>query len=241
MSENFGRVFGGMAALAVIWIIVYWWWEPRGGAITFDTGSRAAVSPSGDFPQPSGGPLTNLDPAPAEGEAPPVNRSSGPSPSSSRSPAPAVIAPQFRLYTVKSGDTLARIAERELGSRAYADAIIRSNPLTSPENLAKAGRQIKLPLDPSNIRGAPNPEASAPPLPETAARPAPSDATPPETAPPADAGFTEYTVKEGDTLTEISRAHYGTIKHADLIAQANGIDADHLKIGQKLKLPPKPR
>jgi LysM repeat protein len=241
MSENFGRVFGGMAALAVLWIIVYWWWEPRGGAITFDTGSHAALAPSGETPPLSAEhPTPDLDPAPAEGEAPPGAPVGTPAAGSPRPPTPAIIPPQFRLYTVKGGDTLARIAERELGSRAYVDAIIRSNPLTSPENLAKAGRQIKIPVDPANIRGTPNPEAAAPPRAE-ASRPPRADPAPPPASPPEDADAVEYTVREGDTLTEISRAHYGTIKHADLIAQANGIDADHLKIGQKLKLPPKPR
>src|SRR5205085_1771301 len=142
MSENFGRVFGGMAALAVIWIFVYWWWEPRGGAITFDQTSHAGAvlpaEPPGVSAPPAG---PNLDPAPREGDlSSTLPRHVTPPPS-----LPAVIPPQFRQYTVKSGDTLARIAERELGSRAYVDAIIQSNPLTSPENLTRVGRQIRLP------------------------------------------------------------------------------------------------
>jgi nucleoid-associated protein YgaU len=232
MSENFGRAFGGMAALAVIWIIVYWWWEPRGGAITFDTGSHAgAVLPGDAPPAPRAGQGTNFDanpdPAPREGEL-----AGAAGPGLAPSPAvPAVIPPRFRLYTVKTGDTLARIAERELGSRAYAEAIVRSNPLTSPENLTRPGREIRLPVDPSNVRGVPNPESAA-------GVPPPRDAGGPGASPGA---VTEYTVEEGDTLSGISKAHYGSVRYADLIAQANGIDADHLKIGQKLRLPPKPQ
>ena len=228
MSENFGRVFGGMAALAVIWIIVYWWWEPRGGAITFDTTSHDAAAVSTDPPLPARHETpANPDPAPRGGAVKPGTTTAA------LHPATAVIPPQFRQYTIKSGDTLARIAERELGSRAYVDAIIRSNPLTSPENLARAGRQILIPVDPTNVRGVPNPEAAAPEPPREAMPPAPAPAPAP--------GFTEYTVKDGDTLSGISKAHYGSVRYADLIAQANDIDPDHLKLGQKLKLPPKPQ
>ena len=43
-----GRFFGGIAALAVLWIFVYWWWEPRGGAISVDPGPPAGDPRSGE-------------------------------------------------------------------------------------------------------------------------------------------------------------------------------------------------
>jgi nucleoid-associated protein YgaU len=49
-----------------------------------------------------------------------------------------------------------------------------------------------------------------------------------------------YTVKEGDTLTDISRRELGTAARANEIAELNGLsDPGRIKLGQVLKLPPK--
>ena len=48
----------------------------------------------------------------------------------------------------------------------------------------------------------------------------------------------KYTVKKGDTLSEIVKAKYGTTKKMKAVLRANpGLDADHIKVGQVITLP----
>ena len=56
-----------------------------------------------------------------------------------------------------------------------------------------------------------------------------------------DAG--QYVVKRGDTLSEISQAHYGTVRMVDRILRANPElgDGHLLRPGQRLVLPPTDR
>lgn len=48
-----------------------------------------------------------------------------------------------------------------------------------------------------------------------------------------------YTVKRGDTLSEIAQRAYGSAskRNIDAIRRANGIKGDTIRIGQKLKIP----
>jgi nucleoid-associated protein YgaU len=47
-----------------------------------------------------------------------------------------------------------------------------------------------------------------------------------------------YTIKKGDTLFKIARAKYGDASAVRKIKEANpGLDADHIKAGQKINLP----
>jgi nucleoid-associated protein YgaU len=217
VTESRGRVFGGLAALAVLWIVVYWWWEPRQPSITFDPSPPAAES---DGLAVATWPSGNVQPLPASAGG----QSS--EPLRVMEPRPAVIPPQFREYTVRDGDTWESIARRELGSPAHAEAILRSNPLMSGDR-PRAGRVVKIPLDPGNIQGRPSPEVAA------AERPA-----------AAGEGVVEYTIKSGDTLSGIAKAHYGSVTYADYIYTANRErlrSPDQLRLGDKLRLPPKPR
>jgi LysM repeat protein len=43
-----------------------------------------------------------------------------------------------------------------------------------------------------------------------------------------------YTVKSGDSLTKIAKAHGTTVK---AIRAENNLTTDHIKVGQKLKIP----
>jgi nucleoid-associated protein YgaU len=262
MMERWGRVFVGLSALAGLWIVVYWWWEPRGAKITFDDGSPVprTLKLSEQVPPPAVE-LSRLADQSVDSRA--TSRMS-----SLNVKSDTVVPPKFRDYTVKPGDTLAGIAKRELGSERYAEAIARSNPFKDTEKL-KAGRVLRLPLDPQNIQGkkVAASEASVPPAKSpgidslasriTSARATGSDPpariSEPEkkvvsvpvpiaaplakaTQPPAE----EYTVKSGDTLSKISQAHYGSTAMASSIAKFNGLsDPDSLRLGQKLRLPPK--
>ena len=230
MSDGRGRLFGGIAALAVLWIVVYWWWEPRGATISFDPGPASADAGTGSLVdserprvvEPRGAsPVVQepvaVAPRPTPPPAPPVVKEEP------RPPVPAVIPPQFREYAIRDGDTLEAIARRELGSSRHVEAILAANPLMSPDRLT-IGRVIKLPIDPKNIQGKPNPDA------------------PVASSPVTKAIATEYTVKSGDSLSKIAREVYGSTAYDELIFQANRDQLnskDDLQIGQKLKLPPK--
>ncbi len=58
-----------------------------------------------------------------------------------------VEAPKTRVVTVKAGDTLARIAKRELGSTAAAAKIAAMNPDVDERNL-KVGQKLTIPEAP---------------------------------------------------------------------------------------------
>lgn len=220
MVDRYSRTWVGLTALAGLWIAVYWWWEPRGSHVTFDDGApvrQVTLSPIAEpavktvpTPQPMVLPHSS---SPAL--APPP---SGPPPVEI-----AVVPPAFREYTIRAGDTLRSIARRELGSERYADEIARANPLKNTQAL-RPGRTLRLPVDPGNIQGRPVDPAAAVPTP-----------------PPAEARAIEYVVKPGDSLTRIAREQYGSTTFIELIMRANQLqDADSLRAGQVLRLPPKP-
>ncbi|MBL9030521.1 MAG: LysM peptidoglycan-binding domain-containing protein [Phycisphaerae bacterium] len=228
MSENLGRAFAGAAALAGLWIAVYWWWEPSPSSAR----AVSAAPTTGSTPAPGARPP--ISPPLPSSPSTPTPTAQAPVQQVARTPPPAVIAPRFRDYTVRQGDTLASIASRELGDAKWADAISRANPLANLERL-RPGRVIRIPLDPTNVQGKPSPNAP-PPAPST-----PSSA-PPVATPVAPPVATTYSVRRGDTLSGIAKAHYGSATFASLIAKANGMDdEDSLREGQKLVIPPKPR
>lgn len=51
--------------------------------------------------------------------------------------------------------------------------------------------------------------------------------------------YTPYTVADGDTMTSIAEWWFGDHRKWDLIAKANLVDPNRLRIGQVLRLPPK--
>jgi nucleoid-associated protein YgaU len=247
-------VFTGLCAIAALWIVVYWWWEPRGPRITFDDGT----------PAPSRS-LRERVPAAVEVSTPERSESISRASEGVRAPlsppgASGFVAPKFRTYIIKPGDTLVGIAKRELGSERLAESISRANPLKDTEKL-RAGHLLKLPIDPDNIQGkriastAPSPAnrvSAAPTTKPVSSEPAASivqtrvsQSAPVSVPPPLPASASapageEYTVKSGDTLSRISQAHYGTTAMAAAIAQFNGLaDPDSLRLGQRLRLPPK--
>lgn len=65
----------------------------------------------------------------------------------------------------------------------------------------------------------------------------PAETPTPSPAPTTTSGFTEYTVKEGDTMSGIANAHDMT--STELATYNNITDAESLQIGQKLKIPNK--
>lgn len=236
MQETAPRLAIGVLLLAALWIAVYWWWEPqeqRDGRITF--GDHPATVPAVQVSEPDAGELAGppespivdepiaQEPAPVEATPQPV-RAEQPD----RRPI-AVIPPQFQSYTVKAGDTLRTISMKFFGTTTHAGAIARSNPLMDPERL-RAGRVIRVPRDPSNIQGKPAPQ----PVVADGGKDKPGRASaagkPPKT----------YTVRSGDSLSEIAKDLLGSSGKADAIFRANRDklkDPDDLRVGLVLMIP----
>ena len=138
-------------------------------------------------------------------------------------PAPATVpdAPAgARSVRVREGDTLEKIARRELGNGGRWQEIAQLNGIHDPRKI-KVGQALLLPGT-----------GGAAPAAAPASIPAPAAATPAERS---------YTVQNGDTLSKISQQVYGTSKHWQRIQEHNGIrDARSLKAGQTLRIPPLP-
>ena len=116
-------------------------------------------------------------------------------------------------YVVVKGDSLAKIAKK---NGVPTKALQAANPTVVPTKL-KIGQKLVIPAGGKTSAG------GVAPVTTTAGGVA-------ETA-----GET-YTVKSGDTLTKIAKAH-GTTPKA--IQAANGLSTTKIKVGQKLKLPSK--
>lgn len=212
-DDSWGRMAAGGCALAALWILVYWWWEP-GGRITFDTAPGAA----GDVTVPR-----------QDARAPVLTSGGGAAQQQEEHTHAEVIAPRFRTYTVRRGDTWESIARRELGSSRQVEALRRANPLMSE---LRPGREVRIPLDPENIQGVTAPGGGG------------GAAGVGDERPVDPSRGVEYVVQPGDTLSSIAKAHYGSAAMAELIYQANHDrldDPDRLRAGQRLRLPPAPR
>lgn len=203
MNDTPGKLFGLLCVLGGVWIAVYWLWEPAGPSTTLDSRPPDSTLVSGA----TGGATTPPPVQPPRPEPPPKGNGNP--------TGPRVIPPEFREYTVRQGDTMESIAERELGSRRYASAIQRSNPFGSPD-LLKVGNRILIPKDPTNIQGK---------IVEPASSGAGSEASRPAEPPkaPADAGKSgrTYTIKADDTLWGIAKQFYGKGSQYKLILDAN--------------------
>lgn len=227
MDHHGGKIAAGLFCLVVVWIIVFWLWTPAEPRISYGTTETAApVQPVSGY-EPESRPrlppvVTDPIKTPPESRQPTRRE-----PSQTNPPVTTgVIAPEFTDYTVQPGETFASIAQKFFGSRGKAEVIASANPLVDPTRI-RAGRVIRIPKDPANIQG--RPTAKAP-------------ASAPESAKPS--GQKTYTVAPGDTLSGISRDHYGTSKHTDLILKANRNvirEPKDLRAGQVLVIPPAPQ
>ena len=126
-------------------------------------------------------------------------------------PAPAATTTSRTVYTVKAGDTVAKIAARY--GVTIAD-IVSANKLANA-NLIYVGQHLVI------RKGA----ASAQPAGAT---------TPPKTTTtqPAATTSTVYTVKAGDTVAKIA-AHYG-VTIADIVSANKLANADIIYVGERL-------
>ena len=130
---------------------------------------------------------------------PPPPRSSPPSPSRNRTPRgrsrqPAEAAPPTRPHTVKRGESLWSIAEKQLGDgRRYTEIAALNTRLLDGkgDGFLKPGWTLNLPLDEDTVAAS------------------------------ATASATSYTVRKGDTLSEIALDHYGDARAYPRIVEAS--------------------
>ncbi len=272
MNQTLRRIFVMLCAGVGVWILVFWLYEPRDPTVTYGgrpyhAGGNTLAQidtisdgPAGDdvfgSKRDTQVPLPEVDPA----AAPANPEAAGTAPTLTPPPtfAPRVIAPEFWEYTVQRGDnTWEGIAEKTLGDRKLASAVLRANPLVSPDKLVPGRTRLKIPRDPKNIQGKVVTEAvAAPGVNPADAKPAsakPSgDAAKPVTPPaaptaaPAPAAGRTHTVGKGETLSQIAQTYLGSAAKWREIYEANKVaiaDPDHLKLGTVLKIPgeqPKP-
>jgi LysM repeat protein len=125
---------------------------------------------------------------------------------------PPVVETAGAEYVVVKGDTLGKIAKKNSVSLKALEA---ANPGVVPTKL-KVGQKLSLPAG-----GAVAPAAASTTMTDAVA---------------TDAGGETYSVKSGDTLTKIAKAHGTTVK---AIESANNLTTTKIKVGQKLKIPAK--
>jgi LysM repeat protein len=126
---------------------------------------------------------------------------------------PPTTASAFTEHTVMKGDSFYTLGkEYKVGYQAIADA----NSGLDPTKL-KIGQKIKIP----------------PPKPARSTTAAPGAAA---SAPMSASGEKIYSVKSGDTLIKIARAHGVTQKE---LQSANNLRTTQIRVGQKLKIPGK--
>jgi nucleoid-associated protein YgaU len=138
--------------------------------------------------------------------------------------APATESPAAATYVIRDGDTLADIAQKQLGKSTRWNELVKLNPGLDPKHL-KIGQTIRLSGSTPAVLDKP-----VAPAPAAAAPVAKIDAT----------GSRTHTVVSGDTLGAIAKKYLGSITKADAIYQANRDvlkTADDLKIGQVLRIP----
>jgi LysM repeat protein len=115
-------------------------------------------------------------------------------------------------YVVVKGDSFAKIAKK---NGVSVKAVQAANPGVEPTKL-KVGQKLSIPASSggasaSGMTGGPASTGSG-------------------------MGGETYTVKSGDSLTKIAKAHGTTVK---AIKAENNLNTDHIKVGQKLKIPAK--
>jgi len=118
-------------------------------------------------------------------------------------------------YIVREGDTLTSIAQQFYGSTRFYTLIMRANGIDFPEAV-RPGQKLVIPPKPTG-------------------EPAPGRDT---LDPRLDPGEREYTVQEGDTLTDIASREMGSSREYLRLMQRNNItDASLLRVGQVIVIP----
>ena len=181
-------------------------------------------------------------------------------PSVSPTPAPVPSAPELepnqpptKLYIVRKGETLGRIAELHYGTSKpkVVDFLVKKNKgRIKSKDVVIEGQEIVIPELPSNMfEPAPNFQASnlnrnerlvldvATPK-QLNGRRAPRQDEANFTARPRTAGRSDYTIQPGDTLVKIAREQLGSDADWKEIQKLNkNLDPKKLRPGMKIRIP----
>jgi LysM repeat protein len=134
---------------------------------------------------------------------------------------PREARPAGPVYRVKPGDSLERIARRELGDGSRWREIQELNGIADPD-IVVLGAKLVLPAD-AAPRGA-----------EPKALLATNEPRPTQPA----GGARTYTVRKGDVLSRIAQRECGTVKAIPRIVALNPkVQPDHILVGMQLVLP----
>ncbi|HCA39713.1 MAG: LysM domain-containing protein [Phycisphaerales bacterium] len=133
---------------------------------------------------------------------------------------PAVAGMTDPVHAVRTGDTMSSIAMQYYGNREFAAALAQHNGLPNPDRLHQGVRLIipsELTVsDPPPLATAPTVELASPPT------------------------MAEYTVRPGDTLSELAQQLMGSAKQTNRLLELNRDrlrSADTLSIGTRLRYP----
>ena len=141
-------------------------------------------------------------------------------------PARAEARTGSRTYTVRSGDTMSEIAQRELGTYKRWSEIQSINGGLDPAKL-RVGMEIKLPGG-ARAGRAVAPAKAAVPTPARTERVAST---------PKSSG-SRYSVRKGDSLGMIAQRELGTASRwKEIVAHNPGIEPNRLAVGAKLVMP----
>ncbi len=222
MDDRSSKIYFGLCMLVLVWIGVYWAWEP--GKSDKPRISIAPIeSPEEVDPktEPATAEQSPRDPEPEQTKPeildPPIQTVEIIPPKTG----PKLIAPEFTTHTVAEGEILQTIAERYYGKSNMWNVIARANPRVGPLKL-RAGMTLRIPKDPNNIQGV-------------------VDSSDNDTTQDTQEPVVDYVVQSGDSLSLIAQRFYGSSKHANFIYQSNRDilrSMDDISIGQTLKLPP---
>ncbi len=156
-----------------------------------------------------------------------------PAPAPTPTPAPAPAPPATREVVVGDGDSLWRIAARELGDGKRWKEIATLNGIEDGDDV-KAGARLRLPAasktqTPASNTPAPSAKPQAKPEPKSEPKAAP--------APSSTGEQRIYIVRAGDTLGRIAQRELGSAKRVDELRLLNSISGDVIRVGESLRLP----
>lgn len=223
--DSSARIGLAVLSLVLLWVVVYWITDaPERQPVEVMWGAQGEPLDAAGGAEPAAGPIEPAGPAPM-----PIITTPAPEPPPEQAPAPepipgdTIIPPRFRNYTVQKGDNASSIAEKEYGDRGLFHAVMRANPKVDFNRL-RAGRVIKIAVDPYNIQGVRADRAGTP--------------APPEVE------YTIYIVSKNDTLSGIAKIMYGRSGLWMRIRDANldkvNQDGTNIRPGMELKIPPPP-
>lgn len=215
-----------------------------GGAMQPPPASRDDGVASGTGMRPVSSPPTQARPPAPSSVQPSPTRPGAVAPAAGNAAASG--SEEMRVYIIRPGDTLSRIAARELGSASLANNIFLFNRgvIDDPDQLL-VGTRILLPARDSaghqtTVPQQRPPVAGTPPQPGAVAVPPTPVASERATIPPGAQQNRVHRVARGDTLSSIALRYYGSSSawrflyesNTDVIANPN-----QLQVGTELVIP----